>query len=69
MSELAREVLPIAFMFSFAFLLAPLVAFTMWAAFDGDRLREPEADVDVVPAGVTKAAQTKTTHREATTAA
>jgi hypothetical protein len=71
MSELAREILPIAFMYGFAFLLAPFIGFAMWAAFDGDQLREPEVEVDVnvVPAGVAKAAPAKPAHREATTAA
>lgn len=44
MSELARELIPIVVMYFFVFLLAPFIAVTMWVAFDGDKLREPEGE-------------------------
>lgn len=44
MSELAKEILPIAVMYGFVLLLAPFIGVTMWVAFDGDRPREPLAD-------------------------
>ena len=44
MSETTREMIPILFMYGFVFLLAPFIGFAMWMAFDGDRLREEEAE-------------------------
>ena len=42
MSELTKEIIPIVVMYGFVLLLAPFIGFTMWVAFDGDRLVEPE---------------------------
>jgi hypothetical protein len=58
MSELAREILPIAFMYSFVLLLAPFIAMAMYFAFDGDRLRviEDELATEAAPERVAPAA-------------
>ncbi len=45
MSEFMREALPIIFMFGCVLALVPFISIAMWMAFDGDRLREPEAEV------------------------
>ena len=45
MSELAREIIPIAVMYVFVLALAPFIGFAMYVAFDGDRLREEERDL------------------------
>jgi hypothetical protein len=42
MSDTMREVLPVVFMFGCVLALGPFIAFAMWLAFDGDRLREDE---------------------------
>ena len=42
MSEFMRQAIPIFFMFGCVLGLLPVIAFAMWAAFDGDRLREAE---------------------------
>jgi hypothetical protein len=56
MSELAREIIPIAVMYVFVLALAPFIGLAMWVAFDGDRLVEPEAaplpETDATPATV-----------------
>lgn len=55
MSELTREIIPIAVMYSFVLLLAPFVGFAMWMAFDGDRVvtmaqeAKPDAAVTEAP--------------------
>ena len=46
MSEFMREALPIIFMYACVLALGPFIAVAMWMAFDGDRLREPEAAAD-----------------------
>jgi hypothetical protein len=46
MSETMREALPIIFMYGCVLALGPFIAFAMWMAFDGDRLREPEVVVE-----------------------
>ncbi|MCB0880206.1 MAG: hypothetical protein KDC46_14630 [Thermoleophilia bacterium] len=43
MHTFVHEVLPFVFMYTCVLMLGPFVAFAMWMAFDGDRLREPEA--------------------------
>lgn len=40
--DYSQQVIPILFMFGVVTLLGPLVGFTMWAAFDGDRHRSDE---------------------------
>ena len=43
MSEFMREALPIIFMYGCVLALGPFIGIAMWMAFDGDRLREPDA--------------------------
>ncbi len=43
MSEFMREALPIIFMYACVLALGPFIAFAMWMAFDGDRLRDDAA--------------------------
>jgi hypothetical protein len=40
-SDLTREIIPIAVMYGFVLLLAPFIAYAMWLAFEGDRPSEP----------------------------
>lgn len=44
MSEFARQAVPIVVMYGFVLLLLPFIGYAMWLAFDGDSLREPDAD-------------------------
>lgn len=50
MSEFMREALPIIFMYGVVVLLGPFIAFAMWMAFDGDRLREEDSAANVLAA-------------------
>lgn len=44
MSELAREIIPIAVMYGFVLLLAPFIGVAIWIAYDGDRVTAPAED-------------------------
>lgn len=48
MSEFVRELVPVIFMYTFVAALAPLVVFTMWMIFDGDRVNSASDDSDSV---------------------
>lgn len=69
MSELTREMIPIIVMYGFVLLLAPFIGITMWVAFDGDRLREPELEVDATTAPAGEVTKTQLEAREALGAA
>jgi hypothetical protein len=51
MSNLTRELIPVAVMYGFVLLLAPAIGYTMWIAFEGDQVREAvePAELDAVP--------------------
>lgn len=71
MHTFVHEVLPFVFMYTCVLMLGPFVAFAMWMAFDGDRLREPEAAETVEAAPTVAEAPTPAPNptRHATTAA
>lgn len=66
MSETMREALPIIFMYGCVLLLGPFVGFAMWAAFDGDRLREVDEveTTSTVTAPIQSASASTSAHRE-----
>ena len=73
MSELAREIIPIAVMYGFVLLLAPFIGIAMWMAFDGDRDRTAappvEAEMSLAEPAETQVTQVPTRAGEALGAA
>lgn len=69
MSDFMREALPIIFMYGCVLALGPFIGIAMWMAFDGDRLREPEAAVELQSAPVAEQVTNQLETREALGAA